>query len=125
MSLLPKDTKESVWIGLNERAQEGEWVNADGSSTKYTNWDKDQPNNYNGIDEDCGFINFMGKSVWHDSPCNWQIWFMCERKVGPMPRMSDSSDSEKWDMSMSEGDSSDDDMSWGKRKRGGRKGSKK
>lgn len=117
MNLLPKDSKEVLWIGFNERAQEGDWVNADGSTSEFTNWDKDEPNNWNGVDEDCAMINFMQKPQWHDAPCDEELWFVCERKVGPMPRMSLPRVAAKWDMSVSEEDSSDDDSSKNMNKR--------
>ena len=40
-----------AWIGLNDRKEERDWVNSDGTPVDYTNWDTGEPNN--GVASDC------------------------------------------------------------------------
>jgi hypothetical protein len=57
----------ACWLGLSEPADSENWVWADGAAggTKgkwvgYVNWEKGEPNNHGGRDEDATFMNFWG-----------------------------------------------------------------
>jgi len=76
------------WTGFhNQSASSGQepggaWEWVDGSSSTYTNWDTDQPDDYAG-NEDCGHI-YGDSGTWNDMDCyeqNWygsKLYYICE-----------------------------------------------
>ena len=59
--------RRTCWIGLTESPDSENWFWADGTAagtngewSGYTNWEKGEPNNYDGRDEDVAFMNFWG-----------------------------------------------------------------
>uniref|UniRef100_A0A672QEI9 Si:ch73-343l4.8 n=1 Tax=Sinocyclocheilus grahami TaxID=75366 RepID=A0A672QEI9_SINGR len=74
--------KESVWIGLSDRQQEGimKWV--DNSPLKQGFWESNEPNDAGG-NEDCIELN-PAKSVlnnWNDIPCSATRKWICENQI--------------------------------------------
>eukprot|EP00794_Sanderia_malayensis_P009503 gene9503-biopygen7843 len=71
--------RESIWIGMNDRRQEGtmEWSN--GNPVTFTNWYTGEPNNA-GINEDCvALLSYTDGFQWYDDPCNIKIMaFICK-----------------------------------------------
>ena len=71
-----------AWIGLNDIAEEGTWVWADGKRADFTEWGPTQPQG--GAIENCVEFNtgfdHPGKK-WHDAPCNQGKWAICELNV--------------------------------------------
>ncbi|XP_019717178.1 C-type lectin domain family 4 member E-like [Hippocampus comes] len=76
------------WIGLVERAHEGEWSWVDGTDYDKTPkfWDVDQPDNWafrrNG--EDCGQFHATDVRVrrrWNDADCNISYNYICEMRI--------------------------------------------
>ena len=71
------------WIGLNDRAIEGDFVWSDGTPVGYTNWNSSEPNNAGG-NEDCGQLNRFNENnsnepgTWNDEPCSTGMPFICE-----------------------------------------------
>ena len=60
--------KASMWIGLNDAAQEGQYVWSSGSTSAFRNWNSGQPQNHY-VDEDYAAIlveNFGTAGKWHD-----------------------------------------------------------
>ena len=84
---------DGTWIGLNDIAEEGNWVWTDGKRVNFTNWSTDQPDNANHFNpegEDCVVLNTYttpgGDShqpkKWNDAPCNGGIMgAICELNV--------------------------------------------
>ena len=68
----------NIWIGANDRAQEGAMVWSTGAPVVYTNWSEGQPDDYLG-GEDC-IEKWIVNGQWNDRPCdgNAQL-FICER----------------------------------------------
>jgi large repetitive protein len=76
------------WTGYNNQGASsgdepgGAWEWADGSSSTYTNWATDQPDDYDGI-EDCAHI-YGDSGAWNDMDCdehNWygsKLYYICE-----------------------------------------------
>eukprot|EP00794_Sanderia_malayensis_P009522 gene9522-biopygen7862 len=68
-----------MWIGMNDRRQEGtmEWSN--GSPVTFTNWNTGEPNNA-GIDEDCTAMHLNRNGFpWNDDLCSTLFYtFICE-----------------------------------------------
>ena len=77
-------TIDLYWIGLSDSLNEGEWKWTDGTELSgYTNWESNQPNNYN--NQDCGAI-IEGWRWWHyydatwfDDSCSEAKGFICEK----------------------------------------------
>ena len=74
----------SVWLGLNDEKEEGEWVWSDGSPMDYNNWKHGDPNSFDpdffsirGVD--CG--SYCAKTpndkIWCDRSCNQRYPFIC------------------------------------------------
>ncbi|XP_051889653.1 galactose-specific lectin nattectin-like isoform X1 [Pristis pectinata] len=72
--------KAHAWIGLNDRCKEGTYTWIDGSTRKYKNWAKGQPDNYGGL-EHCVHIKFNGDDTWNDARCDMKIGFVCSYKL--------------------------------------------
>ncbi len=53
---------DNVWIGFNDAAREGSFVWADGSTSNYTNWNGNEPNNSGGED----YVHFTSGGRWND-----------------------------------------------------------
>lgn len=64
---LARRIEESVWIGANDREQEGAFRWASGAPLDYEQWAPNQPNDFNGS-EDCTELIPMGGG-WIDVPC--------------------------------------------------------
>ncbi len=75
-----------VWIGLNDRSQEGVWTWASGEPVTFTAWDAGEPNDGAG-GEDCGLVMTSagtGSSRarrWDDRPCGRTTYAaLCEAR---------------------------------------------
>lgn len=56
------------WIGINDKASEGNFQWVTGEAVSYTNWNPGEPNNSAGV-EDCAEI-FGTHGGWNDLPCD-------------------------------------------------------
>ena len=63
----------AVWIGLTDQLVEGTFLWADGSSSTYTNWAANEPNDTNG--EDC--VELKSNGQWNDLPCSYTRGYLC------------------------------------------------
>ena len=82
---------QAPWIGLNDIAEERNWVWTDGTRVNFTNWSADQPDNANHFNpegEDCAVLNtYTTGETWHqpkkwnDAPCNTGQAAICELNV--------------------------------------------
>ncbi|GAA6230334.1 CD209 antigen-like [Lates japonicus] len=73
-------SEKEVWIGLTDEGVEGQWKWVDGTPLTTAYWGKDQPNSYNGRNQDC--VEFWhratGKGDWNDENCNIEQNWICE-----------------------------------------------
>mmetsp|Transcript_6959 Transcript_6959/g.9338 ORF Transcript_6959/g.9338 Transcript_6959/m.9338 type:complete len:1729 (+) Transcript_6959:360-5546(+) len=67
----------SIWIGLNDISDEGDFVWSDGTALNYTAWDADDSDEY-AEGEDCAELDNEG--VWHDIACFFSREFICQYK---------------------------------------------
>ncbi|KAK2919698.1 hypothetical protein Q8A73_001902 [Channa argus] len=70
----PCHWKAYCWIGL-QREQSGSnvWKWSNGETSNFTNWNVNQPDDYDG-DENCAI---MGSFFWSDVPCGYSNAFLC------------------------------------------------
>ena len=66
-----------MWIGLQYENSSWKWTNDD--PAKYLNWQNNEPNNYNGVQEDCTAI--WTENKWYDFPCNQKQGYICKRDL--------------------------------------------
>ncbi|XP_063416493.1 perlucin-like protein [Mytilus trossulus] len=81
-SWLISQLTDSVWIGLNDIENEGQWRwISDNSPLNYTNWLSAEPNG--GTEENCANYckNYCGKTFygWNDTRCKMLLGYVCER----------------------------------------------
>lgn len=63
-----------MWIGYNDKDNEGDWIWTDRMTSSYTNWNDKSPNN-GGIS--CAIVTRTGK--WHDEPCQSKYSYICKK----------------------------------------------
>jgi len=77
-----KNSRDSFWIGANDKKHESKFTWSDGTAYKYSNWSRGEPNNWRG--EDCAEV-WRGGFEWNDLNCGAQRKFMCKRAEGAKP----------------------------------------
>ncbi|CAK8698553.1 C-type lectin domain family 17, member A-like [Clavelina lepadiformis] len=71
---------EGIWIGLNDRLEESEWIWLDGSRADTIEWDINEPNGF-GL-ENCGEMwDENKKFMINDEGCCDLHQGLCERKI--------------------------------------------
>ncbi|XP_022098506.1 alpha-N-acetylgalactosamine-specific lectin-like [Acanthaster planci] len=69
---------DTVYMGLTDRQEEGNFVWLDGSGLSYTNWKDGEPNNTN-RDESCaGLLSGPSSQYWEVVPCSREYVFICK-----------------------------------------------
>ncbi|PSN44007.1 Hemolymph lipopolysaccharide-binding protein [Blattella germanica] len=72
--------KNHFYIGLSDKAKEGEWITIFGqpiNETGYTKWSAGEPDG--GASQDCLLLTI--DSTLHDISCSAEVSFMCERDI--------------------------------------------
>ncbi|XP_073334454.1 uncharacterized protein [Pagrus major] len=71
---------KEVWIGLTDEGVEGNWKWVDGSPLTTTFWGKNQPNSFDGRNQDCVEFRHQatGNGDWNDESCNREQTWICE-----------------------------------------------
>ncbi|CAJ1053674.1 CD209 antigen-like protein E [Xyrichtys novacula] len=71
-----------MWIGLTSEGKQDKWVWVDGSPLNQSYWKHGEPNNYQGIAEDCVEVNRIdAENSWNDRPCKDLNFWICEKTV--------------------------------------------
>ncbi|XP_078334644.1 perlucin-like protein isoform X2 [Crassostrea virginica] len=65
------------WIDYFDVGMEGKWVTFSSGKSFYSNWEKNQPNNYKGS-ENCAHNNLSRRGYWNDRDCLVKRSFVCE-----------------------------------------------
>uniref|UniRef100_A0A674P499 C-type lectin domain family 4 member M-like n=2 Tax=Takifugu rubripes TaxID=31033 RepID=A0A674P499_TAKRU len=73
-------SNKEVWIGLTDGGLEGQWKWVDGTPLTTTFWGDNQPNSYDGRNQDCvEFWHLASRDgSWNDEHCNVENNWMCE-----------------------------------------------
>ncbi len=73
-NVLAPNGNPNCWMGASDGEKEGDWKWANGEGFYYSNWSKNEPNNYGG-DEDYAF--FYSDGSWNDGG-KGRLPFICE-----------------------------------------------
>ncbi|MBI3941054.1 MAG: hypothetical protein HY315_09480 [Acidobacteria bacterium] len=71
VSLLPTDVIATLWLGLNDAAQEGTFVWANGEPVTFTNWSTRQPDNGRGVEN---YAHVWTPFDLPQAPAEWRKW---------------------------------------------------
>jgi len=80
-SLSSNFKNDLLWIGLNDRVNEGQFVWSDGTyfnSSVYSKWKIGEPSHTAGKHDCVGLKN----NLWNDQPCSWVRFYICEKRKG-------------------------------------------
>lgn len=66
---------DSVFLGITDEVTEGQFMYVTGGRLTYSNWKRDEPNNY-GSGEDC--VILLKDGVWNDISCSSSFQAVCE-----------------------------------------------
>ncbi|XP_041458281.1 macrophage mannose receptor 1-like isoform X1 [Lytechinus variegatus] len=72
------------WIGLYDRIEDNTFVWTDGTEPSFTNWAPGNPNNYDGIGEDC--VEMYTAGTWNDEQCLALNAFACSKGFEEIPK---------------------------------------
>ncbi|KAG8442809.1 hypothetical protein GDO86_011571, partial [Hymenochirus boettgeri] len=67
-----------IWIGINDLATEGTWVDTSGSRISFKHWEKEittQPDG--GKQENCASLSTVAIGKWFDKNCKTELPFVC------------------------------------------------
>ena len=65
-----------IWIGFNDKLQEGKFVWPDGTPSDFSLWNGGEPNDW-GNNEDCAEI-YADNGSWNDLDCNSGMHYVCK-----------------------------------------------
>eukprot|EP00058_Branchiostoma_floridae_P019226 XP_002604716.1 hypothetical protein BRAFLDRAFT_80311 [Branchiostoma floridae] len=83
-SLIQPASMNNVWLGLNDRDVQMFFQWSDGTPVTYTLWNDNEPNNYQGRDEDC--VNmYKTNGFWNDAQCDSHYPYVCEIPKQSLP----------------------------------------
>nr|XP_033790576.1 tetranectin [Geotrypetes seraphini] len=72
-------SEKEIWIGINDMATEGTWVDMSGGSISFKNWEMEittQPDG--GKQENCAALSGVANGKWFDEKCRNQLPFICQ-----------------------------------------------
>jgi glucose/arabinose dehydrogenase len=76
--------QEQLWIGINDRAVEGQFVWASGENSAFRDWAPGEPNSFGGK-QDYGVLNFNATGQWDDESATRQFRGMIEIPIPQGP----------------------------------------
>ncbi|XP_018423464.1 PREDICTED: tetranectin isoform X2 [Nanorana parkeri] len=71
-----------VWIGINDMANEGSWVDMTGSRISFKHWETGttlEPNG--GKQENCALLSEAANGKWFDKNCKEELPFVCQFSI--------------------------------------------
>ncbi|XP_071103799.1 macrophage mannose receptor 1-like isoform X2 [Haliotis cracherodii] len=76
-SQIQKGFNDGVWIGFNDLKNTNSFVWTNGDVNKFTNWARNEPNNYQGHAEDC-VVLYSNGAQWNDDSCDANHGYVCK-----------------------------------------------
>ncbi|XP_029019814.1 C-type lectin domain family 4 member M-like isoform X2 [Betta splendens] len=76
--------RSPMWIGLSDRQTEGvwKWVDRTPLTKSVSFWGPDEPNSYEGRNEDCAVTGYhSGEKSWNDDRCTTENFWICEKTM--------------------------------------------
>ncbi|KFU86990.1 Tetranectin, partial [Chaetura pelagica] len=73
------EENDALWLGLNDMAAEGKWVDMTGGPARYKNWETEittQPDG--GKLENCAALSGAAVGKWFDKRCREQLPYICQ-----------------------------------------------
>ena len=74
---------DRIWIGGNDKNEEGVWKWTDDRPWEFTSWAQGEPNNL--TNEHCAEMGrdwgLKGVGMWNDLPCHHELGFLCGKKT--------------------------------------------
>ncbi|KAM4705790.1 tetranectin [Rhinophrynus dorsalis] len=68
-----------IWIGINDMATEGTWVDMTGSSITFKHWETEITNQPDGgKQENCASLSAVAIGKWFDNSCKTELPFVCQ-----------------------------------------------
>nr|XP_033799531.1 C-type lectin domain family 3 member A isoform X1 [Geotrypetes seraphini] len=64
------------WLGINDMVNEGKFVDVNGATINFFNWDRSQPNG--GKRENCALFSQSSQGKWVDDACRSMKKYICE-----------------------------------------------
>lgn len=80
-SFLETFVTQRGWIGLTDRASEGNFVWANGEPVTFTKWREGEPSNSNGVEHCVEFYPPNLLFTWNDVNCALTIPYLCEKSL--------------------------------------------
>ncbi|XP_067686863.1 macrophage mannose receptor 1-like [Haliotis asinina] len=76
-SQIQKGFNDGVWIGFNALKNVNSFVWTNGDPNQYTNWARNEPNNYQGHQENC-VLMYSNGAQWNDDACDSNHGYVCK-----------------------------------------------
>ncbi|XP_056154578.1 tetranectin-like [Lampris incognitus] len=77
-------SNEQVWLGINDMATEGKWMNQTGSSVFYKNWDTSNPRSPQpdgSKSQNCAVLSGSSGGKWFDENCRDEKPSVCQFNI--------------------------------------------
>ncbi|XP_028673697.1 tetranectin-like [Erpetoichthys calabaricus] len=75
-------TEAQIWLGINDMANEGTWIDMTGTNIKYKNWETEitaQPDGDRA--QNCVVLTGTSNGKWFDENCRAEKRFICEFNI--------------------------------------------
>nr|XP_034985129.1 macrophage mannose receptor 1-like isoform X2 [Zootoca vivipara] len=79
ISQLGYQPTDLLWIGLNDQKTPMYYEWSDGSTVRFTKWQKGKPTQMNGVQSDCVIMNGE-RGYWADNYCEEELGYICKRE---------------------------------------------
>ncbi|XP_048251018.1 perlucin-like [Haliotis rufescens] len=71
----------NYWLGATDLNVEGTWLWEGQQAMNYSNWSRDQPDNFSGGEHCLHIKQILENYLWNDEKCNMAANFICEKEL--------------------------------------------